>query len=189
MNPAERVRALLQPVIEARGLELFDVEWTGGLLRVSVDTPVGVDLDMIGDASVLVSEALDAADPDPFPGRYVLEVSSPGLERPLRTPAHFRRFVGSRIAIKTRATTEASEGDRRVTGTLEAADDEGCLVDGRRIAYGDVERARTVFEWGGSDRNKGPKGPKGAKALAGAEGNQSANGSGAPRGVQRKARA
>lgn len=189
MNPAEQVRALLVPVLEARGLELFDVEWTGGLLRVSIDRPAGVDLDAIGDASTVVSELLDGIDPDPFPGRYVLEVSSPGLERPLRTPAHFRRFVGSKVSIKTRPGVD---GERRLTGVLDAADDDGCVIDGRRLDYSDIERARTVFEWGGEPRaggtGRGPERSNGKRAKAGAASDRPI-GDGAPGGAQRKARA
>lgn len=149
MNPAVQVHALLVSVLEPCGLELFDLEWVGGLLRVTIDSPTGIDLEALGSATTLVSQALDAADPDPFPGRYVLEVSSPGLERPLRAPAHFRRFVGSKVAVKTKPSVE---GDRRLTGTLEAADDHGCVVEGRRLSYDDIDRARTVFEWGDEKR-------------------------------------
>jgi len=99
-----------------------------------------------------VSDALDRA--DPVPGHYTLEVSSPGLERPLRTPIHFQRFVGSTVAVKTRPEVE---GDRRVEGTLEAADDEGFVVAGRRLAYDDVEKARTVFVWEPAERGKRQK--------------------------------
>lgn len=189
MNPAEQVRALLVPVLEARGLELFDVEWTGGLLRVSVDSPAGVDLNAISDASTVVSEVLDGIDPDPFPGRYVLEVSSPGLERALRNPTHFRRFVGSKVAVKMRASVE---GERRITGVLEAADDDGCVIGGRPLPYADIERARTVFEWGSESKageaGRRPERSNGKRAKSGAASDRPAR-DGAPDGAQRKARA
>jgi ribosome maturation factor RimP len=138
----DRVRDVVEAPLATSGLELVDVEHTGNLLRVTVDRPEGVDLDAISDASRLVSDALDRT--DVVPGRYVLEVSSPGVERPLRTPEHFRRFVGARVAVRTRPGTE---GERRVEGELEAADDEGVVVAGRRLAYDEIERARTVFVW------------------------------------------
>jgi ribosome maturation factor RimP len=72
-------------------------------------------------------------------------VSSPGLERPLRTPDHFRRFAGSKVSVKTRPGVE---GDRRVEGILTDVDDHGFSVNERRLSYDDVEKARTVFEWG-----------------------------------------
>lgn len=143
MDPATRVRELVEPVLDAGGLELVDVQFAGGALQIFVDRPGGIDLDAISAVSTTVSGILD--DNDPVPGRYTLEVSSPGLERPLRRPEHFRRFVGSTVAVKT---TPAVEGERRVQATLEEADDEGIVVGGRRLRYDEVERARTVFEWG-----------------------------------------
>src|SRR3954451_6334710 len=146
VGPAEQVHALVEPLLASLDLELFDVELAGAILRIAVERPDpsgGVDLDTIGQATSLISAALDRA--DPIPGRYTLEVSSPGLERPLRTPAHFRRFVGTTISVKT---MPAVEGERRVTGTLDDADDDGISVAGRRLGYDQIERARTVFEWG-----------------------------------------
>jgi ribosome maturation factor RimP len=154
VDPVGRVRALVEPLLEAQGAELFDVELKGGILRIAIDRPNhpnGVDLEAITTASQAISEALDHQDPDPVPGQYALEVSSPGLERPLRTPEHFRRFVGTSISVKTNPDVD---GERRIQGTLDAADDEGITVAGRRLAYQDVERARTVFEWGGQPQKK-----------------------------------
>ena len=143
LNVTERVRALVEPPLGRSGLELVDVEHHGPVLRITVDRPDGVDLDTISTASRLVSEELDRH--DVVPGRYVLEVSSPGVERPLRTPAQFQRFVGSTVAVRTRP---GAEGERRVEGVLESADDAGIVVAGRHLAHADIERARTVFEWG-----------------------------------------
>jgi ribosome maturation factor RimP len=142
----ERVRALVGPALEDVGLELFDVERVGTVLRVTVDRAGGVDLDAISDATRRISDVLDQ-DPDlntALSGRYLLEVSSPGVERQLRTPAHFDRAVGSTVVVKTHPT---AEGDRRVEGVLEAADADGIVVAGRSIPYADIERARTRFVW------------------------------------------
>jgi ribosome maturation factor RimP len=152
VNVSERVRAVVEAPLAASGLELVDVEHQASVLRITVDRPGGVDLDTISAASTLVSAELDRN--DVVPGRYVLEVSSPGVERTLRTPDHFRRFVGTTVAVRTRP---GAEGDRRVEGVLEAADDDGIVVAGRRIAYADVDRARTVFEWGGAKAKPGHK--------------------------------
>jgi ribosome maturation factor RimP len=88
-----RVTAIVAPLLVDLKLDLYDVEFRGGTLRVTVDTPPGspggVDLDTIALVTRMVSRDLDHA--DPIPGRYTLEVTSPGLERTLRTPAHFRR--------------------------------------------------------------------------------------------------
>lgn len=143
MDPATRVQVLIEPVLVAGGFELVDVQFARGALQVFVDRPGGIDLDAVAAASTTVSQLLDEA--DPVPGPYTLEVSSPGLERPLRRPEHFRRFLGTTVAVKTRPEVE---GERRLRGPLEAADDEGILVAGRRLRYDEVERARTVFEWG-----------------------------------------
>ena len=140
----ERVRAVVTPSLEQAGIEVVDVELSANVLRVTIDRPGGVDLDLISQASKLVSTDLDGQDDDLIPGRYVLEVSSPGIERPLRTPAHFKRAVGTTVAVKTHPGTE---GDRRVEGVLEAADDQRVVVAGRAIPYSDIEKARTRFVW------------------------------------------
>jgi len=144
MSVAERVRSIVEPLLSDEGLECFDVEFGGGRLVVLADRPGGVDLDALTRATRTISAALDRDDPIPG-GRYVLEVSSPGLERRLRTPAHFRSFVGSMVSVKMVPT---AEGDRRVKGVLTGADADSITVDERRIAYPDIERAQTVFEWG-----------------------------------------
>jgi len=140
----------LSPLLEARGLDLVDVELHGSELTVFVDRQGGVDLDTLGEATRAVSAALDEI--DPLPGRYTLAVSSPGLERRLRTPAHFVRAIGEAVTVRVQGGTS---GVHRVRGTLEAADETGFtlvgpdLPDGSlRISYGEVERARTIFEWG-----------------------------------------
>ena len=144
---SERVRALVAPSLEDVGLELFDVELAGNVLRVMVDRDGGVDLDAVAEATQRVSAVLDHHD-DVLPGRYLLEVSSPGIERPLRTPAHFRRAVGSQVAIKLRPEVAGESGaERRVEGALEAAGDQAVTVGGRSIPYADIERARTKFVW------------------------------------------
>jgi ribosome maturation factor RimP len=147
-----RVRSVVEPPLSAQGFEVIDVERQGSVLRVTVDLlvghannvdrPGGVDLEAVTEATRLVNDLLDAH--DLMGDKTTLEVSSPGVERPLRTPDHFRRFVGTEVAVKARPGTE---GDRRLAGTLEAADDEGVVVAGRRLAYGDIEKARTVFVW------------------------------------------
>ena len=72
----------------------------------------------------------------------------------MRTPEHFRRFVGSTVNIKARPGVE---GERRVEGVLEAADDEGVVVGGRRLSYDEIEKARTTFVWEPAERGKRQK--------------------------------
>ena len=152
MDVASRVRDLVEPLVASEGLELVDVRYTGPKVEVFVDRAGGLDLERLSALSNLVSRLLDHH--DPVPGRYTLEVSTPGLERPLRTPSQFRRFLGATVSVKTRPHVA---GERRERGSLEAADDEGIVLlpsDGpgrgrpRRLSYDDIERARTVFEWG-----------------------------------------
>jgi ribosome maturation factor RimP len=152
MADVDTIAAAVEPVVAALGLQLYDLELTGTArtptLRVTVDAPGGVDLDAVAGASEALSPVLDA---DPTVARacrgsYTLEVTSPGLERRLRTPAHFHGARGDVVSIKT------TGGGLRRRGVLVDADDDGIDVDfdtGREhLAYGDVAQARTVFEWG-----------------------------------------
>lgn len=156
----EAVVAAIEPVVTSQGLALYDVELVGTAgksraLRVLVDRPDGpLDLDAVATATEAISAALDRLDAAggkaaaPLKSQYTLEVSSPGLERPLRRPAHWRGAVGATVSVKTATDGEA----RRRRGVVLAADDDGAEleVDGapERVAYGDVVQARTVFEWG-----------------------------------------
>jgi ribosome maturation factor RimP len=154
-----RVRAVVAPIASDLGLDLYDVEQRGGTLRITLDTPAGseagVTLDTIALASRLMSKALDQD--DPIPSRYTLEVTSPGIERSLRVPAHFQREVGKVVAIRLSNVTNEQ---RRLQGELVTADDDGVTVrtsEGElRVPYADIDRARTVFEWG-SQRKPGAK--------------------------------
>ena len=123
MTTTDRVRDLVEPVCTADSVDLVDVELNGGVLRLTVDRDGGLDLDAIASVTRRVSRLLD--EDDPVPGRYTLEVTSPGLERKLRTPDHFRRAVGDEVTIRTVARGDAP---RRLRGTLVAADDEAITV-------------------------------------------------------------
>jgi ribosome maturation factor RimP len=151
MGTSERIAELVEPILLDRGHALYDVELTGATVRVLVDRQGGVALDDLEQVSREISAALD--DADPMPDQFYLEVSSPGLERPLRRPDHFQKAVGTKVKVKTHPTVE---GERRVDGTLVAADDDSFTVDTeagpRTLGYDDVERARTVFEWGGQPK-------------------------------------
>ena len=150
----DRVTALISPIVADLGLDLYDIEYTGGVLRVVVDTqpggPEGVSLDNISLITRLVSREFDHS--DPIPGRYTLEVSSPGLERTLREPRHFHREVGKVVSVKLDSPIN---GERRVQGDLIAASDEGItlrLADKEMteliIPFDVIDRAKTVFHWG-----------------------------------------
>jgi ribosome maturation factor RimP len=141
---------LLEPVVSEAGVELVDAEYRSGVVLVTIDGPDGIDLDLLARVHRVVSDLLDER--DPIPGSYTLEVSSPGVERTLRRPAHFTRAVGETVSVKTRPQVP---GDRRLTGRLVAADEQGLdlevegATDGPvRLAYSDIDRCRTVFAWG-----------------------------------------
>ena len=148
--------ALVRPVVESAGLELWEVtfrkEAGRTVLRVTVDRDGGIDVDTISEMSERLSRRLDLEDFGR--GRYQLEVSSPGLERPLRQPRHFQRSVGEQVKVKT---VEPVAGSKIHAGALVSADAEAIVIatDGGelRVPYPNVASARTVFEWG-SDRSR-----------------------------------
>lgn len=163
---SQALQGQLAPLLEAMGLSLYDVEVRGASLVVAVDGPDGVNLDTLAEATGVVSRALDES--DPMGGRYTLEVTSPGLERRLRTPEHFSAAVGETVAVRT---VPGTEGPRRVTGRLAAAGsrdievDEVAEADGPvHIAYADIERARTVFAWGATPAPSPSRGKTGGRA-------------------------
>jgi ribosome maturation factor RimP len=143
--------ALIRPVVERAGLELVDVtfgrEHGRRVLRVIVDREGGVDLETISSVSERVSRRLDVEGFDP--GAYQLEVSSPGIERPLRSPREFARAIGRQVRIRTR---EPIDGSRHLLGALVAADDEAIVVatsgGEHRVPLAEVSSARTVADWG-----------------------------------------
>jgi ribosome maturation factor RimP len=161
-----RVRNLVAPIASDLGLDVYDVEQRGDTLRVILDTPpgsaTGVDLDTLALATRLVSRDLDHD--DPLPGHYTLEVTSPGVERSLRRPAHFQREVGKTINVRL---ADVGNEQRRLEGVLVAADDSsatlhvtdadtGAPVE-RVIPYDQIDRAKTVFVWGPKPKPGGSK--------------------------------
>jgi ribosome maturation factor RimP len=147
---AMELEAVVRPVVEAAGLELVDItfrrEAGRRILRVTVDREEGVDLDTIAGTSERLSRRLDLE--EFAPGPYTLEVSSPGVERPLRRPEEFVRRVGDKVKVRT---TEPIEGARNHAGVLVAANEDGVTIATERgertLRYGDISSARTVFEW------------------------------------------
>ena len=144
------VEALLRPLIEAEGLELYDVTQgrEGGrtVLRVVIDGPAGVDIDTLAHLTERVSRRLDAEGYGTGP--YDLQVSSPGIERALKRPEHFRRAVGERVRVRT---TGPEAGSTTHTGELIGADDGAItlvVAEGElRLAHADIRSARIVVDW------------------------------------------
>ena len=157
------IRAAIEPVLRAHAVDLADVAWTtepsGLTLRVTIERALpagtqwrpelgfGVNLDDCANASRDISTALDAID-ELLPDAYSLEVSSPGLDRPLRGAADFARFEGALVKVKLRVS--AADGQRVLRGKLASASDGeiAVVVDGKRLAakLEDVSEAQLVFE-------------------------------------------
>jgi ribosome maturation factor RimP len=145
-----QIERMVAPVVEAAGLELVDVtfrrEAGGKILRLTVDRDGGVDLDTIAVTSEKVSRRLDVEGFDPGP--YRLEMSSPGLERPLRRPDDFARRVGERVRVRV---DDDDGGETDVVGTIVAAtDDEVTIVTEsgpRSVPLASIRRAKTMMDW------------------------------------------
>ena len=146
----EKLLELLSPEIEALGYELVELDppapGGSGTLRIYIDSDDGIGLDDCERVSHQVSGVLDVE--DPIHGHYVLEVSSPGLDRPLRTEEHFRRQAGRLVKI---VLVEGRPGRRRYKGRIRDVAD-GVLqieVDGEGVALplSDIESARLVPEF------------------------------------------
>lgn len=187
-----RVRALVEPVLLAHGVELVDVEWTGGhggaILRVTIErlepsgrgasgagalaapggvVDAGVTLADCADISRDLSAVLDVE--DFISQHYALEVSSPGLERPLRSRRDFERFVGQPAWVKL--SRPAPDGQRVLRGTIEPAEGDlvGLRVDGRHVVvpYADVREAHLLFELAAAPKPGGKKRPGVKRSVAG----------------------
>ncbi len=140
---------LLEPVVDALGYELLTVEYSAtgnkSLLRVYIDSPKGINIDDCARVSREVSALLDVH--DPISGKYLLEVSSPGSDRPLVKPSHFEKAVGERIKVKMKFPIM---GRQRFTGKLQQLDGSTLVVEVDNEAYDlpleDVEKANLAPE-------------------------------------------
>ncbi|NND81408.1 MAG: ribosome maturation factor RimP [Gammaproteobacteria bacterium] len=137
---------LLQPGAEALGYELVAVEMSGGdssIVRIYIDADDGITVDDCARASRQFSAILDVE--DPISNRYTLEVSSPGMDRPLAKPEHFEKVVGQDVKIKM---STLINGRRRFTGQLVEANDDFAVVevDGEQteLPYQEMDRARLI---------------------------------------------
>ena len=146
----DRLMALVQPVVEGLGYELWDLEYApgrgDGLVRVYIDATAGVTVDDCERVSRAVSGVLDES--DPVPGHYTLEVSSPGLDRPLRHEADYRRFAGRLAKV---VSAEPIDGQSAFSGRLRGVEDgHVVLEEGRRmhrVPLGQIKRAQLVVEF------------------------------------------
>jgi ribosome maturation factor RimP len=164
-NLIDRVTALIDPIADDYAVEIVDLDYSGGVLKVVIDQPDGLESGVLVEVTKAISRMIDAE--DPIPSRFTLEVTSPGVERPLKTPAHFKRAVGETVAVKTNPDVE---GERRFEGDLVDADDHGITVategGDRTVRYGEIRSARTTFDWGPTPKQGGPKQNKNKKESA-----------------------
>jgi ribosome maturation factor RimP len=148
----EHLLDLLGPLVTKAGYDLEDVAVTSAgrrsLVRVTVDADGGIDLDAVADVSRIVSDALDAdatnaGSPRALSGAYVLEVSSPGVERPLTEQRHWRRAIGRLVKVDV--------DGRPVIGRITAVDDSGVTLDvdgaARDIRWQDLGRGKVQVEF------------------------------------------
>jgi len=151
MIPSElrkRVRELIEPSIRRLGFDLVAVEWLGAtrgpILRISIDHPKGIRARDCAEVTHYISPVLDEA--DPVDNAYTLEVSSPGIDRPVERLDDYRRFLGKRIRVRL----EEGHPRRRFSGMLVGVDDDEVLVevDGQvhRLRHDTIERAHLVLE-------------------------------------------
>ena len=157
----KKIERLITPIVSDLHLDLYDLEFRGGTLRITVDRPAenegagGLDLETIALASRLFGRELDHD--DPMGGHYTLEVTSPGLERSLRVPAHFQKSIGKTVALRLRDIVDETgeRSERRLQGVLIAADEHVVTIrlddaaqSERTVTHDKIDRARTVFAWG-----------------------------------------
>lgn len=153
-QPKENIPAAVEkaigPLLDREGYEIVLVDYKPGpkILRLFLDHPQGVGLEDCSRMSRLVSDVLDGEGySDMFAGRYTLEVSSPGLDRPLVKPQHYQKFIGRQIQLKT---LESKAGQRRFRGFILSANEHrvSIKIDDRVLDfdYRDIEKANLVFD-------------------------------------------
>ena len=147
MSVAEKVSDLVSPLCSNANVELIDIELNGGVLKIVIDQSEGLNTEVLADMTREISRQLDHE--EPVPGSYTLEVTSPGLERPLKKPQHFEKAVGSLITLKK---VSGSPGERRIEGILKSTSSTGISVEqedgsSHEVSFDLIQKARTVFIW------------------------------------------
>ncbi len=144
------MRELLAPILEMEQFELVDVEYkaerAGWVLRIFIDRQGGITVDDCAFVSNKIQDLIDIK--IPIPHRYLLEVSSPGLDRPLRTKEHFQRFLGHRAKIRTK---EPKEGRKNFTGRIVACEDDVLSFEDEQgrlvhLALSSIDKAKLIVE-------------------------------------------
>lgn len=147
---AKRVWTILEPLVTHEGMEIIDIDYRregrGTILRLFLDREGGVSLDDLAPMSRRLGDLLDAH--EALPGPYTLEVSSPGINRRLRLPGHFRAYVGKKVRVRTLAPIL---GHRTFLGPLQSAESDGIVVGtgsaAQFIPYEEIAQANYEHEF------------------------------------------
>ena len=148
-NTASLVRGLITDTVEGLGYELWDVEYVKDgafwYLRITIDSEKGIDIDDCERVHRAIDPIIDEA--DPIEDQYYLEVSSPGIERELRTTEHLKRYIGSKVCVKL---FTALDGQKQFVGELLSCDDGSITVETggeKKIERKDVSRITLYYDY------------------------------------------
>jgi ribosome maturation factor RimP len=144
----EEIKKLAESQARPFGATIYDVEFAADILRILVDRDGGIDIDSIGELSTLISASLDQSEAMSSE-KYILEVSSPGVERRLRTPEHFAAQLGNRITMKLKRPLE---GQRRYEGIVDEVSENSVVIsvaDSKKLTLdlADLDTAKVVVDW------------------------------------------
>jgi ribosome maturation factor RimP len=160
---AKRIWDLIAPVVEHDGYEVAEVEVHGNrnaVVRIFLDGPEGIGIGKCAEFSRTFSSLLDVE--DPIVGAYTLEVGSPGLDRPLRVPKHFQRFIGEEVAVKVPGDVVVGTGKpQKFRGLLREVTDDYFTVsvpggESRKVAFTELVSAHLIYKL----PTPGAKGPR-----------------------------
>jgi len=158
MESRDKLIAIVEPILAAEGLELVDVEHRreghGQVVRLLVDRAGGVDLGTLSRLSRELSVLFDVE--EPIAGAYTLEVSSPGIHRPLRRPEHFARYIGKKVRVRCLTPID---GQRNFLGTLATVAAGGVTVQDDRgvetfVDFANIDKANYEHEFSAADFGK-----------------------------------
>jgi len=150
MSKQGNIQALIEPIVTSMGYELVGVEFLSqgrhSIVRIYIDKENGINIDDCSEVSGQVSAVLDVE--DPITGEYTLEVSSPGLDRPLFTLAHFEKFKGQKCNVRMKTPVD---GRRKFVGVIQSTTDTAVLIDvdgtAFELSFNMIDKANIVPEF------------------------------------------
>ncbi len=146
----ETTKVKFDEIVQAAGYELYDVE----LSHEGDNTFLRVYIESLTDAGIMIEDCLKVNSElnkyldqeDPISGAYMLEVSSPGVIRKLKTKSHYERQIGKEIAIKLKQKLEGFDS-KKASGVLQAVNDNGIVINDQEVAFEDIHKAETTFKF------------------------------------------